>query len=161
MAKSSQQSKNRELYRRGYNFNVFLGGMKQVPFRRISGLEMTRPTETFVEGGRNWMVYSVGDSVREEKILPLERGLLQNEDEFTQYYPGRRIRGEVSIYVLGAEGETVKSYELQGCMIRKASLSELNAENSGIMSLTLEMTYQTLEEDGYQKSGMDPDDWDW
>ena len=65
------------------------------------------------------------------------------------------------IYVLGAEGETVKSYELQGCMIRRASLSELNAENSGIMSLTLEMTYQTLEEDGYQKSGMDPDDWDW
>ena len=42
MAKSSQQSKNRELYRRGYNFNVFLGGMKQVPFRRISGLEMTQ-----------------------------------------------------------------------------------------------------------------------
>ena len=107
------------------------------------------------------MVYSVGDSVREEKIMTLERGLLQNEDEFTQYYPGRQIRGGVSIYVLGAEGETVKSYELQGCMIRKASLSELNAENSGIMSLTLEMTYQTLEEDGYQKSGMDPDDWDW
>ena len=46
-------------------------------------------------------------------------------------------------------------------MIRKASLSELNAESSGIMSLTLEMTYHELEEDKYLQIGMDPDDWDW
>lgn len=159
MVNSSRQNKNKELYRRGYNFNVFLGGTNQVPFRRVSGLEMTRPSEALAEGGRNWMVHSLRGQAREEKVLTLEKGLLQNESEFTQFYPGRRIQGEVSIYVLGAGGETVKSYELQGCMIRKASLSELNAENSGIMSVTLEMTYHTLEEDGYRQSGMNADEW--
>ena len=50
--------KKEELYRRGYNFIVYLEG-KQIPFQRVSGLADQGSFETLREGGRNSVVYSL------------------------------------------------------------------------------------------------------
>lgn len=143
-----------ELFRRGYNFAVYLEG-KMIPFRRVSGLEQSRPTEVLREGGLNNMVYSLLRPVEEERVLTLEKGLLEEEGEFARYKPGYQMRKEVAIYVLGQNGAAVKAYYLRGCAIRKAALSELNAESSGIMSLTVELVYRTLEDDGSSNASWD------
>ena len=126
-----------------------------IPFRRVSGLEQLRPMEVLREGGRNGFVYSLLQPVDSERTLTLEKGLLEEEPELSIYQPGYQPRKETAVYVLGQDGKAVKSYYLRGCMIRRASLSELNAESSGLMSLTVEMVYRTLEEDGEKGGRMD------
>ena len=57
--------KKEELYRRGYNFIVYLEG-KQIPFQRVSGLADQGSFETLREGGRNSVVWGI----RHKTALP-------------------------------------------------------------------------------------------
>lgn len=150
----TKKTTSSELYRRGYNFMVLMED-KLIPFRRISGLELSRTTEVLREGGQNNMVYSLIGGVQDEHVLTMEKGVLESEAELKRYKPGYQMKKEISIYVLGHNGFVVKAYYLQGCMIRRASLNELNAENSGLMSLTVEIVYRTLEDDGSSNASWD------
>ena len=66
--------KKEELYRRGYNFIVYLEG-KQIPFQRVSGLADQGSFETLREGGRNSVVYSLKNQADFQRTVTLERGL--------------------------------------------------------------------------------------
>ena len=83
--------KKEELYRRGYNFIVYLEG-KQIPFQRVSGLADQGSFETLREGGRNSVVYSLKNQADFQRTVTLERGLLSDEIEMTLYQPGYRFR---------------------------------------------------------------------
>lgn len=143
--------RNKELYRRGYNFVVVLE-KKKIPFQKVSGLSAEGSFEALREGGRNTVVYSLSNQNTTERTITLERGLLTDEMEFTLYEPGYRFRGEVMIGVMGANQKLVKSYYLSGCVIRRISVSDLQAENSGLVIGTMEIGYTSMEEDGNQKN---------
>ncbi|MBS6397831.1 MAG: phage tail protein [Clostridiales bacterium] len=136
-----------EIFRRGYNFAVYLEG-KMIPFQSVSGLSMEMETEIIQEGGQNRMVYSLNKPSGSEKVLTLSRGLLTDEMEFTLYEPGYQFCKEIAVYVLGGDGAPVKSYYMRGCTVKKISVAEMNASSSQIVIGTMEIVYRTLEEDG-------------
>lgn len=138
-------SNKSELYRKGYNFEVYLEG-NRVPFKKVSGFSDEGRTEALREGGRNTVIYSLFQPRTEERVVTLERGLLADEMEFESYKPGYQFRSEISIFVLGDDGSIVKEYYLQGCWIRKISIDDLDASSSNLVSATIEIVYQTLEE---------------
>ena len=142
---------NNALYRRGYNFIVYLEG-KKIPFQRVSGLAEQGSFETLREGGRNSVVYRLMNQSDAERTVTLERGLLSDEMEFTLYRPGYRFQEEVAIYVLGHDQKIKKEYYLQGCVINKISLNDLEAGNSTMVTGTVELTYEALEEEGSRNS---------
>lgn len=144
--------KKEELYRRGYNFIVYLEG-KQIPFQRVSGLADQGSFETLREGGRNSVVYSLKNQADFQRTVTLERGLLSDEMEMTLYQPGYRFREEVSVFMLGQDQSIRKAYYLQGCggQIR-CSLSSLAASESTFVTATIELSYEALEEEGSKKN---------
>ena len=136
--------KKEELYRRGYNFIVYLEG-KQIPFQRVSGLADQGSFETLREGGRNSVVYSLKNQADFQRTVTLERGLLSDEMEMTLYQPGYR-------FMLGQDQSIRKAYYLQGCVVNKISLSDLAASESTFVTATIELSYEALEEEGSKKN---------
>ena len=55
--------KKEELYRRGYNFIVYLEG-KQIPFQRVSGLADQGSFETLREGAQKALLQKLRQSRR-------------------------------------------------------------------------------------------------
>ncbi len=100
--------KKEELYRRGYNFIVYLEG-KQIPFQRVSGLADQGSFETLREGGRNSVVYSLKNQADFQRTVTLERGLLSDEMEMTSVSTGVPIPGRSLGIYAGAESEHQKS----------------------------------------------------
>jgi len=138
---------SKELYRRGYNFVVYLEG-KMIPFEKVSGLSMDISFETLMEGGRNTVVYNLINPVSSEHILTLERGLLTDEAEFTLYQPGYQMVKEMTIYVLGQDASVVKGYYLRNCTLQEISISDFDASKSELVLATVKIRYETLEEEG-------------
>ena len=145
--------KKEELYRRGYNFIVYLEG-KQIPFQRVSGLADQGSFETLREGGRNSVVYSLKNQADFQRTVTLERGLLSDEMEMPLYQPGYRFREEVSVFMLGQDQSIRKAYYLQGCVVNKISLSDLAASESTFVTATIELSYEALEEEGSKKNSV-------
>lgn len=135
------------LYRRGYNFAVYLEE-KMVPFQKVSGLSMEASFEAVQEGGCNTYAYNLRSASPAEHVLTLERGLLSDEAEFTLYQPGYHLVKGVAVYVLGQNDEVVKSYYLNGCIIQKISVGALNASSSELVMANIEIRYLTMEEEG-------------
>ena len=133
--------KKEELYRRGYNFIVYLEG-KQIPFQRVSGLADQGSFETLREGGRNSVVYSLKNQADFQRTVM----------EMTLYQPGYRFREEVSVFMLGQDQSIRKAYYLQGCVVNKISLSDLAASESTFVTATIELSYEALEEEGSKKN---------
>ena len=146
-------AENGENRRRSYNFIVYLEG-KRIGFERLSGLSEEENFEVLREGGWNRAVYAlVSGGGRQERSLTLERGVLEREMEFRLYQPGYRFREEVAIYVADQKGEIKKEYYLAGAYIRRISLNELSARDSGLQVASIELGYETLEEEGSRDSG--------
>lgn len=141
-----KDKKKKELYRKGYNFVVYLDD-ERIPFKRVSGLSDEINTEAFREGGRNNIVYGLMQPRTGERVVTLERGLISDEKEFEIYKPGYRFYDEVSIFVVGDGTSYVKSYFLDGCWVKKVSINDFDADNSSLVSVTLEIGYETLEEE--------------
>ena len=137
--------KKEELYRRGYNFIVYLEG-KQNPFQRVSGLADLGSFETLREGGR------LKKQADFQRTVTLVRGLLSDEMEMTLFQPGYRFREEVSVFMLGQDQSIRKAYYLQGCVVNKISLSDLAASESTFVTATIELSYEALEEEGSKKN---------
>ena len=143
--------KKEELYRRGYNFIVYLEG-KKIPFQRVSGLADQGSFETLREGGRNSVVYSLRNQADSQRTVTLEKGLLSDEMEMTLYQPGYRLKEEIAVFMLGQNQRIRKAYYLQGCVVNKISLSDFAASDSTLVTGTIELSYEALEEEGRKKN---------
>ena len=143
--------KKEELYRRGYNFIVYLEG-KKIPFQRVSGLADQGSFETLREGGRNSVVYSLRNQADSQRTVTLEKGLLSDEMEMTLYQPGYRFKEEIAVFMLGQNQKIKKAYYLQGCVVNKISLSDFAASDSTLVTGTIELSYEALEEEGSKKN---------
>lgn len=144
--------KNKEVQRRSYNFIVYFG-KKQVGFEKLSGLTEEGDFEIIREGGCNRKAYALLNGYSREKVLTLERGVLEGEKELSLYRPGYRFQDEVAIMVLGHNRTVKKSYFLNGAYIRRISQRELSAGNSGIQTVSIELGYDSLEEEGNNNEG--------
>ncbi len=143
--------KKEKLYRRGYNFIVYLEG-KKIPFQRVSGLADQGSFETLREGGRNSVVYSLRNQADSQRTVTLEKGLLSDEMEMTLYQPGYRFKEEIAVFMLGQNQKIKKAYYLQGCVVNKISLSDFAASDSTLVTGTIELSYEALEEEGSKKN---------
>lgn len=133
----------------GYKFWVFLQTFT-LGFSKISNLETAIETEPFHEGGVNHKVYSLNKALSGEKVMVLERGVA-NRGLLTKYLTntfrvGNRIYGDIFIMVFGRDQCLGKMYLVNGCTVKKWSLSELNALSSELLIERFEITYETLED---------------
>ena len=144
--------RKKEAQRRSYNFMVYFGN-KRVGFEKLSGLTEEGHFETIREGGCNRTSYALLNGYSQEKSLTLERGVLEDEREMSLYQPGYRFKDEVAIMVLGQDQAVKKSYYLSGAYIRRISQRELSARDSGIQTVSIELGYESLEEEGSKDSG--------
>lgn len=137
---------NTKAYQKSYNFAVFFG-RKKVSFQKISGLSAGAEFEALREGGRNTVVYSLRNQDNAERTITLERGLSATEKEFSDYQPGTRYKDDVIIVSLNDRGIPMKAYYLTGCVIRRLSIGEMNASGSGLVIASMELGFETMEED--------------
>jgi phage tail-like protein len=116
-------------------------------FQSVSGLSAEVKTETYKEGGEN----------RFEHILPvrssysnltLKRGLVKDSDLikwFTDTFDTMQVRPvTLDIILLNEEGEPLVSWNVVHAWPKKWSLSDFDAEKSGIAIETLELHYRTF-----------------
>lgn len=133
----------------GYKFWVFLQAFT-LGFSKITNMESSIETEPFHEGGVNHKVHSLNKSITGEKVMVLERGVA-NRGLATKYLTnifkvGNRIYGDIFIMVFGRDQYLGKMYLVNGCTVKKWSISELNALSSELLIERFEITYETIED---------------
>ena len=127
-----------------HNFIVEIAMMK-VPFSKIQGIEMALDTEALIEGGENRYVHSLTKPGNTEKILLMERVVMQNS---TTQLPLRvgNIFPTIVIFVLDQNRQRRKMYTASYVVLKKRSFSELDAMGGDVFVENLEFIYRELTE---------------
>jgi len=129
------------------SFNGVGGKAIDTRFQSVSGLSVEMQTETVKEGGEN----------RFEHVLPLrptytdltlKRGLVTDSDLitwFTDTFDSMQVKPvTIDIMLLNENSEPLISWNVVHAWPKKWSLSDLDAEQSGIAIETLELHYRTF-----------------
>lgn len=114
---------------------------------KVSSIEQSVNLEAFCEGGVNDYVHALPQPQSELKKLVFERGYCE------QYLSlkmscllGIRQEQPMIICIFDRSMEHIlKTYLIDGWMVSKWKISDLDAQNGGIMLETVEVVYETLE----------------
>ncbi len=130
-------------YLKGYNFMVYIG-QTRAAFAKVSGFEQTMESETFTEGGSNSRVYTLSKRVSSQSSAVFERGVAVSRKQDLNFAGGDYISDGISIYLLDGSGKVQQEYNLEGCVIQKLTLTDLDAQRSEILIERLEVSYETF-----------------
>ncbi|MCL2399883.1 MAG: phage tail protein [Defluviitaleaceae bacterium] len=125
-----------------HNFVVRIDS-ESIPFSKIKSFEVESETEVIVKGGESRLMHSVAKQRDTEKILTMERNAMS--DDFTILRVGTVFK-RMEIIVLDQNRHPRKMYEARFVILKKRSLSELNATNSKVFVENLEFIYRELTE---------------
>ena len=131
-----------------YKFQVFVNNVR-MGFSRVTNLEESFETEPFQEGGVNDRVYSLRTPVKAERTLVLERGAgsrgMVLELLSMSFRVGNRLPSGVIILVSGRDGAINEIYTLQGVVVKKCRIGNLDAMSSEVLIESFELAYETIE----------------
>lgn len=127
----------------GYRFAVYLGGML-LGFQKISGMSREIETEVYREGGLNTRVHVFPKYCGGEQVLRMEKGVCGG-----LVHPfctaGARIGGALNLIVMDGSGIPLKSYLFTGLLVKKWEVSELGAQQNGLLIDRFEVSYEEFE----------------
>ena len=145
----------------GHNFTVYIDGIFRLSFSKISSINYDVETEPFVEGGRNDKVIILRKQKTSVRTMVFEQGVISNLANYPVGYtsvnnvlsltygnmmrPGRRLYMPMFILVQDNMGIPRKFYTVNGCFVRKWSISDLDAMSSSIAVQRFEVDYQDID----------------
>jgi phage tail-like protein len=131
---------------------TFLGGINKPPFdmrcQHISGLTSALKTEVITEGGENIFTNHRANTLQYDNLV-IKRGLVLGSvlhREFDKIMAGfSSYSQDVLVTLLDDQYLPLTGWLLQQAYPVKWSLSDLNAEQPGILIDTLELAYARLQ----------------
>lgn len=132
----------------GFHFKVEfvgIGNDNDIRFQAVSGLTIEYDTESFKEGGENRFEHKL--PVRSKYAdLSLKRGMLTDSKVIEwclKAFVDREFRpAQVNVLLLNEKHEAIKRWEVIDAWPKKWSVSDLNAQENGVVVETLDMAYK-------------------
>ena len=130
------------------DFSSISGVADDARFQSVTGLNVELTTEDYKEGGENRFVHVLPVKAKFPRLV-LKRGMLNDSDVVKwcldtinnlQVTPA-----DIVVKLLNEEHEPLKSWNIVHAWPVKWDVSEFNAENSGLVIETLELTYHYFE----------------
>lgn len=128
-----------------YSFHVRIG-LLEFGFSRVSGLQRTRETFTYQEGGLNDRVHVLPGPAKSCGTIRLERGAYFGE-YFPFYLAGERLAQpmRVELWAPGPISVPGKVYTLTGLVVKKWEAGELDALQNAVLIDRFELDYEYME----------------
>lgn len=125
-------------------FRVRLGD-KEFGFSKVSGLQREIETFTYQEGGLNDQVHIFPGAVKNGGTVHLERGSYAGE-QFPFYFVGERLKVPMLIEVYRSSDwqKVDKSYTLDGLVVKKWEVGEMDAMQNALLIDRFELGYENL-----------------
>jgi phage tail-like protein len=131
----------------GLRFRVQLEGLQVGGFSEVTGLEAVVETTSYREGGENAFEHKLAGPVAYPRNVVLRRGLTDGA-EFFEWLDlvglGVVIRRNLTITLLGADGEPALLWDCRQAFPVRWSGPDLNAANPVIALETLELAHHGL-----------------
>lgn len=128
----------------GFNFEI---SIDEAVLRasKVTSIEQALEVETVREGGLNDCVHALVRPASEPKKLVIERGYCAKGDGLVmENLLGVRQESPATIRIYDRAGKLAKSYRVDGCMVTKWSLSDLDALSGDLLIETAELIYDRL-----------------
>jgi phage tail-like protein len=132
----------------GFYFSVEFEGQSadlDSSFQEVSGLSRSVETEDYAEGGQNHFVHKLPKATRYDNLV-LKRGIVRDSGlvewfrkamEDLDYEPKN-----VLVSLLNEQHSKISTWNVVHALPAKWSHSGMNAESSGLMIETMELTYR-------------------
>lgn len=134
-----------------YNFVVYFD-QTRIPFSKVSGIESRVNNNVQEEGGQNTTGYIMPSTEKTPKDLVLERAICINEADMVNITTDTVIENEITVYLCDDQSTIYKAYYLMGCTINAVSIDALDAKNSEVLNQKIEISYQTLEIENFERT---------
>ena len=131
----------------GLRFRIQLEGLEVGGFSEVTGLEAVVETTTYREGGENSFEHKLAGPVAYPRNVTLRRGLTDSTDLWDwldQVGLGLVIRRNLTIMLLGADGEPALLWDCRGAFPVRWSGPELNAASPVVAFETLELAHHGI-----------------
>lgn len=129
-----------------YQFHVRLG-LLEFGFSKVSGLQRTRETITYQEGGLNDRVHVLPGPTKSCGTIRLERGAYFGE-YFPFYLVGERLSWPMRVELWVASSPVPllgKVYTLTGLVVKKWEAGELDALQNAVVIDHFELDYEYMQ----------------
>lgn len=132
----------------GFHFKVEfvgIGNDNDIRFQSVSGLSIEYDTESFKEGGENRFEHKL--PVRTKYAdLSLKRGMLTDSkvvEWCLKAFENREFQPvQVNVLLLNENHQPIKRWEVIDAWPKKWSVSDLNAQENGLVIETLDLAYK-------------------
>ena len=125
-----------------YNFGVRIGILPlSLGFQKVSGIQSSIETITYQEGGMNRSVHVFPKGVLNAGTLIMEKGRFLLDP--IQFLLGERIN-YLSIDVMSNDHLVLKTYIVKDALVKKWSVSDMNAQENGLLIDRFELEYGEL-----------------
>jgi phage tail-like protein len=133
----------------GFHFKVQFNGIgandNDSRFQSVSGLTVEYDTESFKEGGQNRFEHKLPVRTKYPD-LSLKRGMLTNSGVIKwclDAFENREFKlATINVELLNEKHEAIKRWEIIDAWPKKWSVSDLNAQENGIVVETLDLAYK-------------------
>jgi phage tail-like protein len=132
----------------GFHFKVEfvgIGNDNDIRFQAVSGLTIEYDTESFKEGGENRFEHKLPVRTKYADVS-LKRGMLTDSKVIEwcmKAFENREFQlATVNISLLNEKHEAIKRWEVIEAWPKKWSVSDLNAQENGIVVETLDLAYK-------------------
>lgn len=132
----------------GFHFRVEfvgIGNDNDIRFQSVSGLSIEYDTESFKEGGENRFEHKL--PVRTKYAdLSLKRGMLTDSKVIEwclKAFENREFQpAQINVMLLNENHQPIKRWEVIDAWPKKWSVSDLNAQENGLVIETLDLAYK-------------------
>lgn len=131
----------------GLRFRIQLEGLEVGGFSDVSGLEAVVETTSYREGGENSFEHQLAGPVAYPRNLTLRRGLTDSPEFFDwldQVGLGLVVRRNVTIMLLGADGEPALLWDCRRAFPVRWSGPDLDAATPEVAFETLELAHHGI-----------------
>jgi phage tail-like protein len=132
----------------GFHFKVEfvgIGNDNDIRFQAVSGLTIEYDTESFKEGGENRFEHKLPVRTKYADVS-LKRGMLTDSKVIEwclKAFENREFQlATVNISLLNEKHEAIKRWEVIEAWPKKWRVSDLNAQENGIVVETLDLAYK-------------------
>lgn len=116
-----------------------------VRFQAVSGLSVEYDIEEYREGGENRFTHKLPVRTKYADLV-LKRGMLTDSEVVQWCFRALRDREfqptDINVILMNEKGEPLRSWKIAHAVPKKWSISDLNANENGVVVETLELSYR-------------------
>lgn len=116
-----------------------------VRFQTVSGLSVEYDIEEYREGGENRFTHKLPVRTKYADLV-LKRGMLTDSEVLQWCFRALRDREfqptDINVILMNEKGEPLRSWKIAHAVPKKWSISDLNANENGVVVETLELSYR-------------------